>query len=105
MIDLVISDIVFDWTFLKPLIERDDGKKESNEVDESTRRQKLVQKYITRLKKFPASRFGLWCDNYNQHWTLPYKSTTTPCSCWLCRGERYNRREFKKETKLEIEMF
>lgn len=65
------------------------------------RRQKLVQKYITRLKKFPASRFGLWCDN--QHWTLPYKSTATPCSCWLCRG--YNRREFKKETKLEIEMF
>lgn len=69
------------------------------------RRQKLVQKYITRLKKFPASRFGLWCDNYNQYWTLPYKSTATPCSCWLCRGERYNRREFKKETRLEIEMF
>lgn len=48
------------------------------------RRQKLVQKYITRLKKFPAS---------------------TPCSCWLCKGERYNRRKFKEETKLEIEMF
>lgn len=43
------------------------------------RRQKLVQKYITRLKKFPASSYGLWCDNYNQHWTLSYK--TTPCSC------------------------
>lgn len=26
------------------------------------RRQKLVQKYITRLKKFPASSYGLWCD-------------------------------------------
>lgn len=35
------------------------------------RKQKLVQKYITRLKKFPASNYGLWCDNYNQHWTLP----------------------------------
>lgn len=44
------------------------------------RKQKLVQKYITRLKKFPASNYGLWCDNYNQHWTLPYKSTSTPCS-------------------------
>lgn len=30
------------------------------------RKQKLVQKYITRLKKFPASNYGLWCDNYNQ---------------------------------------
>lgn len=67
------------------------------------RRQKLVQKYITRLKKFPASSYGLWCDN--QHWTLSYKTTSTPCSCWLCKGERYNRRKFKEETKLEIEMF
>lgn len=32
MIDVLLADIVFDWTFLKPLIERDDGKKESNEV-------------------------------------------------------------------------
>lgn len=38
-------------------------------------------------------------------WTLPYKSTSTPCSCWLCKGERYNRRKFKKETRLEIAMF
>lgn len=29
MIDVLLADIVFDWTFLKPLIERD----ESNEVD------------------------------------------------------------------------
>lgn len=31
MIDLIIADIVFDWTFLNPLIERDDGKKESTQ--------------------------------------------------------------------------
>ena len=30
MIDVLLADIVFDWTFLKPLIERDDGEKESN---------------------------------------------------------------------------
>lgn len=105
MIDVLLADIVFDWTFLKPLIERDDGEKESNDTHKYWRKQKLVQKYITRLKKFPASNYGLWCDNYNQHWTLPYKSTSTPCSCWLCKGERYNRRKFKKETRLEIAMF
>lgn len=33
MIESITADIVFDWTFLNPLIERDDGKKESNEVD------------------------------------------------------------------------
>ena len=30
MIDVLLADIVLDWTFLKPLIERDDGEKESN---------------------------------------------------------------------------
>lgn len=60
------------------------------------RRQKLVQKYITRLKKFPASSYGLWCDNYNQHWS--YKTTSTPCSCVKVK-------DITEETKLEIEMF
>lgn len=46
MIDVLIADIVFDWTFLKPLIERDDGKKESNKVDESTQ-QALAQAEIS----------------------------------------------------------
>lgn len=44
MIDVLIVDIVFDWTFLKPLIERDDEK--SNEVDESTQ-QALVQAEVS----------------------------------------------------------
>lgn len=46
MIDVLLADIVFDWTFLKPLIERDDGKKESNEVDESTQ-QALAQAEVS----------------------------------------------------------
>lgn len=46
MIDVLIVDIVFDWTFLKPLIERGDGKKESNEVDESTQ-QTLAQAEVS----------------------------------------------------------
>ena len=34
MIDVLIADIVFDWTLLKPLIERDDGEKESNDTQQ-----------------------------------------------------------------------
>lgn len=34
MIESIIVDIVFDWTFLKPLIERDDGEKESNDMQQ-----------------------------------------------------------------------
>ena len=83
MVDVVLTSIIFDWTFINPLIKRDNQRKMRNKY---WRRKKLVQKYITRLKKFPASEYGLWCDNYNKHWTLPYKSASTPCSCWLCRG-------------------
>lgn len=34
MIDVLLADIVFDWTFLKPLIEGDDGEKESNDTQQ-----------------------------------------------------------------------
>lgn len=34
MIESIIVDIVFDWTLLKPLIERDDGEKESNDTQQ-----------------------------------------------------------------------
>lgn len=34
MIDVLLADIVFDWTFLKPLIEIDDGEKESNDTQQ-----------------------------------------------------------------------
>lgn len=52
------------------------------------RRQKLVQKYITRLK-FHVS-YGLysnvnWTEVYNPN-TQCWKTTGTPCSCYLCKG-------------------
>lgn len=34
MIDVLLADIVFDWTFLEPLIERDDREKESNDTQQ-----------------------------------------------------------------------
>lgn len=64
------------------------------------RKQKLVQKYITRLKKFPASNYGV--------------ITIINIGLYLINQQvlhvvvgyvRYNRRKFKEETKLEIEMF
>ena len=29
---------------------------------------------------------------------LQMKTTGTPCSCWMCRGFEYDRKEYKKET-------
>lgn len=39
-----------------------------------------------------------WIDLYRENWGSVYKSVRKPCSCWMCRGETYNRRDYKKET-------
>ena len=39
-----------------------------------------------------------WIELYEANWNPVYKSARTPCSCWLCCGESYNRRVHKKET-------
>lgn len=40
-----------------------------------------------------------WVELYNANWNPVYKSVRTPCSCWMCCGERYNRRQHKQETR------
>lgn len=73
------------------------------------REDKKVNKYISRIKKskdhwcFPNRRkASSWTELYNADGTFCYKSTSTPCSCDMCKGERYNRLSFKKESKNEI---
>ena len=44
-----------------------------------------------------------WFELAKSKWARAYKTTGTPCCCALCRGESYNRKEFKKETKRIIE--
>lgn len=39
-----------------------------------------------------------WFELAKDKWAQVYKTTGTPCSCWICKGEEYNRREYKKET-------
>ena len=39
-----------------------------------------------------------WFELAKQRWNYHYRSMRTPCSCWLCRGEKYNRREYKKDS-------
>lgn len=77
------------------------------------RKCRLRQKYITRLKERAPfwqldkeQRLAVsWTEMYNAENTFKLKSMSTTCSCPMCRGERYNRRKFKEETRLEIEMF
>ena len=40
-----------------------------------------------------------WFELVKTHWTQVYRSTGTPCSCPMCRGEEYNRLAYKRETR------
>jgi len=73
--------------------------------------------YISKMKLF-ASYGGsfilnnervnrpCWIELYKANWNPVYKTVRTPCSCYLCQGESYNRCFFKKETrKLLDEIF
>lgn len=40
-----------------------------------------------------------WIELYEANWNPVYKSVRTPCSCMMCSGEKYNRREFKLKTR------
>lgn len=39
-----------------------------------------------------------WFELAKEPWAKAYKTMSTPCSCFLCKGERYSREAFKKET-------
>lgn len=38
-----------------------------------------------------------WFELAKEKWAQVYKTTGTPCSCWMCRGMEYDRKEYKKE--------
>ena len=40
-----------------------------------------------------------WFELKAERWSQKLKRTGTPCSCWLCSGEKYSRLDFKKETR------
>lgn len=40
-----------------------------------------------------------WFELAKVKWVQVYKKTRTPCSCWMCRGLEYDRKEYKKETQ------
>ena len=39
-----------------------------------------------------------WFELVKDKWAQVYKTTGTPCSCYMCRGLEYVRKEYKKET-------
>ncbi len=82
------------------------------------RRQELNQlKFIKRLRRAVATidiyvncngeyvRNPIIHDVLNDNGMLFYKTTSTPCSCWMCAYDKYKRHEYKKETRRLIDEY
>ena len=66
--------------------------------------------FKARMLKFAGWQIVVWDENGNciehphwfeiakQKWAKKYKDCSTPCSCAICRAEKYSRLQFKKET-------
>jgi hypothetical protein len=66
------------------------------------RRHQVRRVYKARLKYVAAIRIDehvIWKDLLGEHGTLVYKTTGTPCSCWLCKGESYDRAKTSQECR------
>ena len=44
-----------------------------------------------------------WFELAKEHWLQALRSTGTPCSCWMCRGNEYNRLAYKHNTRRIIQ--
>lgn len=91
--------------FILTLIQRDDGqKKQTLEAPTMARvfkaRMILYAAYGTPVIREDGSidNHPHWFELAKDKWAKVYQTTGTPCSCWMCRGEKYNRKEYKKET-------
>lgn len=91
--------------FILTLIERDDGQKK-----QLWRRQQMARVFKARMILYAAYGHCIiredgsyyehphWFELAKDKWAQVYKTTGTPCSCWMCRGFEYDRKEYKKET-------
>ena len=71
--------------------------------------------FTARMLMFTGYRYGIfdeegnyiknphWFEIVGQRWAKKYKDSSTPCSCWLCRGEKYDRKAYKHDTKRIID--
>lgn len=49
-------------------------------------------------------RVESWLELRREKWCQPFRTTGRPCSCPICAGERYNRIEFKRDTRRIISL-
>ena len=76
-----------------------------NKRTRAWRRHQARRVFKARLKRVGAWQLGprkLWHEIQDEKGYQCYRTTGTPCSCYLCRGESFNRMAAKKEERAMI---
>lgn len=63
------------------------------------RRLKIVANIGFSIKESGKWKRAKWFELIGNRGCNVYRTTGTPCSCWMCSFNKYNRLESKKETK------
>jgi hypothetical protein len=66
-------------------------------MNKQERKLKGLNKFKKRLKNYGYKIEDINKTNYNLYC---FKTTGKPCSCWMCKGEKFNRKE-KNKNKLD----
>ena len=56
-------------------------------------------KYAAVCMCYPATT---WEELKTNQWAQRLRTTGTPCSCWMCRGESFDRNSAKREMSRQI---
>lgn len=79
--------------------------------DKLWRRQQCFRVFNARMRLFAAMKSPAFDQNgkevqnpswellSKQRWCRVYKTTGTPCSCYICRHERYDRLDYRNTTR------
>ena len=95
---ILMSSIKTLYTSLQTLIAE-------NKRTRAWRRHQARRVFKARLKRVGAWQLGprkLWHEIQDEKGYQCYRTTGTPCSCYLCRGESFNRMAAKKEERAMI---
>jgi hypothetical protein len=66
-------------------------------MDKQERKLKGRYKFIKRLKKYGYKAVDAFKENHN---LFVFKTTGSPCSCWMCSGDKFSRK-IKHKNKID----
>lgn len=61
--------------------------------------------FLKRVKLFSACFNEKWTSLIKEHHMQVFRNTGSPCSCWMCRSDRYSKKDrFEEKNIIKSEL-